>query len=215
MKIKKYIQWIGWLFSYTPIPWSVAFIENVLHHLYTGSLKRHFSQWGSDSVLRYKAKHLRGLKHITVGCNTVIEAGVQLTAWDMYGKETFMPEIIIGHNCIIRENAHITAISSIRIGNNLLTGTNVLITDNSHGTICEKQVELPPAQRPLHSKGPVRIGNNVWLGNNVCVMPGVTIGDGVVIGANSIVTHDIPAYSMAVGVPARVIKQTTGNPPVA
>ena len=50
------------------------------------------------------------------------------------------------------------------------------------------------------------IGNNVWIGRNVCIMPGVTIGDGAVIGANAVVTHDIPAYSVAVGVPAKVIK---------
>ena len=206
MKVKKYIQWIGWLFSYMPIPFVVSY-GNVLHHLYTGSLKRHFSQWGTDSVLRYKAKHLRGLKYISIGCRTVIGAKVQLTAWDLYEKETFKPEIIIGHNCIIRENAHITAINSIRIGNNLLTGTNVLITDNSHGATNREQLELPPARRLLYSKGPVIIGNNVWIGNNVCVMPGVTIGDGVVIGANSIVTHDIPAYCVAAGIPARIIKQ--------
>ncbi len=57
------------------------------------------------------------------------------------------------------------------------------------------------------SKGPVVIGNNVWLGNNVCVMPGVTIGDGAIIGANSVVTHDVPAYAVAAGVPAKIIKQ--------
>lgn len=50
------------------------------------------------------------------------------------------------------------------------------------------------------------IGNNVWIGRNVCIMPGVTIGDGAVIGANAVVTHDIPAYSVAAGVPAKVIK---------
>lgn len=51
------------------------------------------------------------------------------------------------------------------------------------------------------------IGNNVWLGNNVCVMPGVTIGDGAIIGANAVVTHDIPAYAVAAGIPAKVVKQ--------
>lgn len=61
----------------------------------------------------------------------------------------------------------------------------------------------------FHAREPATIGNNVWLGNNVCVMPEVTIGDGAIIGANSVVTHDIPAYCMAAGVPARVIKQMT------
>ena len=209
IKVKNSIQWIGWLSSYLPILAFVTFLENTLHHLYTGNLKRHFSQWGTGSVLRYKAKHLHGLKYVSIGCNTIIDAGVQLTAWDTYREEVFKPEIIIGNNCLIRDNAHITATNSILIGDNLLTGTNVLITDNLHGATCKEQVGIPPLQRPLYSKGPVNIGNNVWLGNNVCIMPGVTIGDGVVIGANSIVTHDVPAYSVAAGIPARVIKQYT------
>lgn len=206
-KIKTYIQQVGWLLSYTQVHLCVACFKDILHHLYTGGLKRRFFQFGNESVLRYKAKHLYGLKYISIGCNTVIDAGVQLTAWGKYDKKTYNPEIIIGDNCIVRENAHITAINSIRIGNNLLTGTNVLITDNSHGTTNRDQMEFPPTQRPLYSKGPVKIGNNVWLGNNVCVMPGVTIGNGVVVGANSVVTHDIPDYCVAVGIPARVVKQ--------
>lgn len=70
-----------------------------------------------------------------------------------------------------------------------------------------KLKSIPYYERSMYSKGPVVIGNNVWLGNNVCVMPGVTIGDGAIIGANSVVTHDIPAYSVAAGIPAKVIKQ--------
>ena len=68
-------------------------------------------------------------------------------------------------------------------------------------------MQIPPLRRELFSKGPVLIKKNVWLGRNVCVMPNVVIGEGAVIGANSVVTHDIPDYSVAVGSPARVIRQ--------
>lgn len=54
--------------------------------------------------------------------------------------------------------------------------------------------------------GPVTIGNDVWIGRRVIIMPGVTIGDGVIIGAGAVVTKDIPNYSLAGGVPAKVIK---------
>ncbi len=93
------------------------------------------------------------------------------------------------------------------IGDYLLTGPNVLITDNSHGyNQTAEELSIAPNQRPLYSKREVHIGNNVWIGQNACILPGVTIGDGVIIAANSVVTHDIPAYSIAAGSPAKVIK---------
>ena len=150
---------------------------------------------------------LKGLKYISIGDGTFITPGVQLTAWDIHNNNRYTPSIVIGNRCEIRENSHITAINSITIGDNLLTGTNVLITDNSHGQSTREHMCIPYYERPMYSKGPVVIGNNVWLGNNVCVMPGVTIGDGAIIGANSVVTHDIPAYSVAAGIPAKVVKQ--------
>ena len=122
------------------------------------------------------------------------------------GEKTF-PEIRIGDNCHIGAMSHITSCNSIIIGKKLLTGTNVLITDNSHGSSKMESLMLHPQKRKLVSKGGVVIGDNVWLGNNVCIMPGVTIGDGVIVGANSVVTKDLPSFSVAVGAPAKVIKQ--------
>ena len=150
---------------------------------------------------------LVGLEYIYVGDRTFIAPNVQLTAWECHNGNHYTPSITIGNHCAIRENCHITAINNITIGDHLLTGTNVLITDNSHGQSTRGHMSLPFTKRPLYSKGPVVIGNNVWLGNNVCVMPGVTIGDGAIIGANSVVTHDIPAFSVAAGIPAKVVKQ--------
>lgn len=57
------------------------------------------------------------------------------------------------------------------------------------------------------SKGPVIIGQNVWVGDKATILPGVTIGDGAVIGANSVVTKDVPPYSIVGGNPAKVLKQ--------
>lgn len=180
--------------------------QKILTHFYTGLYSRRFAQWG-HSTITYPALNLNGLEYVSVGDATVFGKNLQLCAWDSFLDQRFQPHITIGNDCHIRANSHISAINSITIGNHLLTGTNVLITDNSHGETSFEQMGIPPTQRPLFSKGPVKIGNNVWLGNNVCVMPGVTIGDGAIIGANAVVTHDIPAYSVAAGIPARVIKQ--------
>lgn len=207
--ILKYIlEAIGYIISRLfPKDLPVLWRANI-SHIYTGFLRRRFGSFGYNSVIAYKALTLQGLKYIHIGSNAQISKGVQLTVWKGYKESAIgVPEIIVGDNCIIREFCHITAINSIRIGNNLLTGTNVLITDNSHGSNLRKEMDIHPTLRAPHSKGPVVIGDNVWLGNNVCVMPGVTIGDGVIIGANSIVTHDVPSYSIAAGIPVKVIKQ--------
>lgn len=179
---------------------------SITNRLYTFLLRKRFAHWGKGSHIDWRTMKLKGLKYISVGDKTFIAKGVQLTAWDSHNGIHYKPSVTIGNACSIRDNCHITAVNSIRIGDNLLTGTNVLITDNSHGEATREQMDIPPTQRKLFSKGPVIIGNNVWLGNNVCVMPGITIGDGAIIGANSVVTHDIPPYCMAAGVPAKVIK---------
>ena len=108
-------------------------------------------------------------------------------------------------------NCQVSCADRVEIGDGCLFGDNVFVTDNFHGGIsgssARAELDTPPALRRLSSKGAVKIGKNCWLGRNVCVMSGVTIGDGCIIGANAVVTHDIPAYSVAGGVPAKVIKK--------
>lgn len=180
----------------------IGVLKSVLDQFYTGYIKRNFGSFGHSTVM-YRLYTFIGGEYISVGDDTIIEKGVQLTAYKTTDKT---PEIIIGNGCLIRKDSHITATCSVKIGNGLLTGTNVFITDNSHGLTDYESLTLPPRQRPIAFKGPVAIGNNVWLGNNVCVLSGCSIGDGAVVGANSVVTHDIPPYCVATGIPAKVIK---------
>lgn len=100
----------------------------------------------------------------------------------------------------------INCCNEISIGDNFLSGKNVTINDTSHGLIEYTQLKIPPKQRPLVSKGRILIGKNVWVGDNVVILANVTIGDGCIIGAGAVVVSDIPAYSVAVGVPAKVKK---------
>lgn len=149
---------------------------------------------------------LKGMEYISVGKKTRFEKGVILTAWKVPNASNSFPNITIGDNCNINEFNHITACSQITIGDNLLTGRYVYISDNSHGSSKYEELLLHPHKRPLYVKGPVVIGNNVWICEHACVLSGVTIGDGAIIAANAVVTHDVPPYSIAAGVPARVIK---------
>ena len=83
----------------------------------------------------------------------------------------------------------------------------VLITDNAHGFTSLEQLRIAPLARPIIAKGKVIIGNNVWIGDKATVLPGVSIGDGAIIGANSVVTKDVPAFSVVAGNPAKIIKK--------
>lgn len=172
------------------------------NYFYTGYLRHRFARMGR-SIFVWKVQKLRGERFMHIGDGNVFESDLQLTAWKNDVKN---PSLSIGNNCLFRRGCHISVANSLIIGDNLLTGTNVLITDNAHGSSDYEALKLPPTERGIASKGPIVIGKNVWLGNNVCVMPGVTIGEGVIIGANSVVTHDIPVYAIAAGVPAQIIK---------
>ena len=129
-----------------------------------------------------------------------------LTAWNEYQGEHFTPELTIGDNGSFGAFNHITCINKIQIGDNCLTGKWVTISDNNHGTTDFDTLHEAPAIRKLYTKGPVIIGKNVWIGDKATILGGVTIGDGAVIAANSVVTKDVPAYSVVGGNPARVIK---------
>lgn len=155
-----------------------------------------------------KINELRGPDCIEIGKGTVFGKMMVLTAWTNYGTEVFKPEIKIGENCNFGDYIHITAINSIRIGNNVLTGRWVTITDNGHGKTTFEDLKIAPLQRPLYTKGPVAIGDNVWIGDKATILPGVTIGRGCVIAANSVVSKDVPPYCVVGGNPAEILKQT-------
>lgn len=178
----------------------------VMAYFYTGYLRRRFAAWGSKSVIAFKASHLNGLECVRVGDQTEIDKNVCLTAWKHHGTFQYAPRIVIGNNCHIGAGAHITSVNGITIGDNLLTGTNILITDNAHGASERGLLDVHPEHRPLFSKGKVEIGHNVWLGNNVCILPGVTVGNGVIVAANSVVTKSVPDYVVVAGTPARIVK---------
>ena len=177
--------------------------------LYTLWIRNFLGEVGENSSFHYPLRlQGGGSRRIRIGERTSIQAYSVLGAWERYGKvEQYEPVIIIGNDCNIGEFCHITAINKITIGDGLLTGRFVYIGDNAHGGLSLKEADTPPARRHLTSKGEIRIGRNVWIGDKVTILGGVTIGDNVIIGAGSIVTHDIPNNSMAVGMPAKVVKE--------
>jgi acetyltransferase-like isoleucine patch superfamily enzyme len=149
---------------------------------------------------------LLGCKYISIGEKVGIGTRSVITAWDNYEGDTFSPEITIGNNVWIGDESHITVINSVKIGNNVLMGKKITITDNSHGNNTLEEVNTAPNKRQLYSKGPVIIEDNVWIGDKATILPGVHIGYGAVIAANTVVTKDVPTMAIVGGNPARLIK---------
>ena len=112
-----------------------------------------------------------------------------------------------GYNIEIGENFFANVNCVILDGTKVRFGDNVFIAPGCGFYTAGHPLDVEQRNRGLEYALPITVGNNVWIGAQVCVLPGVTIGDNCVIGAGSVVTRDIPANSVAVGNPCRVIRQ--------
>lgn len=151
---------------------------------------------------------LVGAEHISIGDLCFFTEGFYLTAWNKNGKSA---EISIGNHCDFGAYNHITSTNRVIIGDNLLTGKWVTITDNSHGDTTLNMLKLSPSKRPIISRGPVIIGKDVWIGDKATILPGVTIGDGAIIAANAVVVKDVPPYTVVAGVPSKIVRSISGQ----
>jgi acetyltransferase-like isoleucine patch superfamily enzyme len=139
---------------------------------------------------------------LQIGSHTLLEPHVWLTA---PGEA----RIVIGTGTFLNIAVMVASMDLVEIGDHCMFANGCFVTDSSHRF---DDSALPVPWQGFTSKGPTRIGDNVWCGAGVVVTSGVTIGERCVIGANSVVTTDIPAFSVAAGVPARVIRQITYEP---
>lgn len=175
-------------------------------HLFNLYIRKFFKVYGRGGFIDPSLVYM-GLDKVVIGNDFRAGKRLKLRTFDSWGNLRYTPQIIIGDNVNIETDCHISAINKVSIGNNVLMASFVYISDHSHGNVNDMDgVVVAPLERPLYSKGPIIIEDDVWLGEKVSVMPGVHIGRGAIIGANSVVTKDIPAYAVAVGSPAKVIR---------
>lgn len=109
--------------------------------------------------------------------------------------------IAVGKNVFINSGCKFQDQGGIVIDDGALIGHNVVLATLNHSLAVRDRQDLIP--------GPIRIGKNAWIGSNVTILPGVTVGDGAVVAAGAVVTKDVPAYTVAGGVPARVLRPLT------
>ena len=121
-----------------------------------------------------------------------------------YAGKEYAPKITIGDECWIGIRNSFAAIEGIVIGNNVLFAGYVHITDHSHGY---EDIEKPIAEQCLISKGPVVIEDQCWLGFGCEILSGVHIGKHSIVAARSVVTKNVPAYSIVAGNPAQIVKR--------
>ena len=167
---------------------------------------RAFGKFGPGSLILFPVTTIFNEKYIHIGSETMIGEHVALSAGMMPGQVCLTdPVVRIGDRCLIGRGSGIVGHLSIDIGNDVWTGHHVYITDQSHGY---EDVSLPISLQS-QPESPVVIGDGSWLGHGVVVLPGAKIGKHVAVGANSVVTGELPDFCVAVGAPARVIRQYT------
>ena len=161
---------------------------------------------------RYKEYHLscvvRSPLMVTPSCvvlrpNVCVGKQSRIEGVFEYNGLRFSPIIEFGEGCSVEQGLHLTCAHCVRIGRNTAIAAYVTISDIHHPY---ENVDIPIEKQDIEVSEVV-IGDDCKIYNGVVITPGVHIGKHVTIGANAVVTHDIPDYCVAVGVPAKVVKR--------
>ena len=185
------------------IQWAWSLIER--HGAIGPDSKRahRFGAFGAGSMIGFPSTALYNERYIHIGTGTLIGPRVTLSAGVVPGQVMPTdPVVRIGDRCLIGEGSGIVGHLSIEIGDDVWTGHHVYITDQNHGY----EDLTRPISVQVQPERPVSIGDGSWLGHGTVVLPGARIGRHVVIGANSVVTGEIPDFTVAAGAPAKVLR---------
>ena len=162
-----------------------------------------FKEFGKRSIIKHPYR-IWNKNRIEIGSNVFIAENSFFAVSVAVGSQKFNPKVKIGNNVRIGGNLFLTAIDSVIIEDNVIISDRVFIADHDHGY---EDIKIPIINQPLEKKGKVLIKSGSFIGVNAVIMPGVTLGKNSVVGASSVVVKSVPDYSVAVGIPARVIKK--------
>lgn len=165
---------------------------------------RRFGRFGEGSFMAFPVTALFNERYIHVGRETRFGPHVSLSVGMLPGQVPMTdPVITIGDRCLIGRGSGIVGHLSIEIGDDVFTGHHVYVTDQNHGY----EDRMVPIGLQTMPERPVSIGAGSWLGHGSIVLPGARIGRHVVVAAGSVVTGELPDFSVAVGAPARVVRR--------
>jgi acetyltransferase-like isoleucine patch superfamily enzyme len=143
------------------------------------------------SVVLFGSPRIDGTGDVRLGRELLLYPDLQLETQDV-------GQVVVGDRVVLSRGVHLVSFARVEIGEGSMIGEYTSVRDANH--------HFGPGARlrdGSHDAAPIRIGRDVWIGRGVAVLAGVRIGDGAVIGANAVVTHDVAAGAVAVGVPAR------------
>jgi acetyltransferase-like isoleucine patch superfamily enzyme len=187
------------------------FLRSKLYPLLLGGVGRNVS-FGTNVVLRHSHKiFIRD--NVVVDDNCVLDAkgkdnrGIVIGEGVFIGRNTILSckngDILLSDNTNIGFNCEIVSANYVKVGKNVLMAAYTYIIDGDHDF---ERIDIPIVDQGRHARG-IDIEDNVWLGAGVKVLDGVTVGRDSIIGTSAVVTADIPEYSIAAGIPAKILRK--------
>jgi acetyltransferase-like isoleucine patch superfamily enzyme len=173
-----------------------------LMHCMLFNKKDKYKKYGQGVIIE-KSARISNAQCIGIGNNVTIGFSTRIEPITQWKNRKYRPNIIIGDGVNIEQCCHITCANEVIIGSGTSILPFVMITDISHDY---ENINIPPNQQGITVKKTI-IGKMCSIGTGARIMPGVTIGKHCVIGANSVITKDVPDYSVVVGIPGKIIKQ--------
>lgn len=165
---------------------------------------RRFGHFGDGSIIGFPIATLMGEQSIWIGDGVCVGPYCSLSAGIGPGQVLLRdPTLRIGDRSVVGRACTLAAHFEVVIGDGVWLAPQVFVTDQGHGW---EELNVPIG-RQLGEAQPVAIGDGSWLGHGVIVLPGVTIGEHVAVGAGAIVTTDLPDRCVAVGAPARPVRE--------
>lgn len=143
-------------------------------------------------------------KYLIIKDEVRIGNDARLSFYDDFNGEKLKPKLVIGKKTYIGNHFTVLIADEVVIGEEVLIASYVMISSENHSI--DPESDLNYGKQSLSTK-PVIIEDGVWIGEKVSILPGVKIGEKSIIGTGSVVTSNIPSYSIAVGSPAKVIKK--------
>jgi len=176
--------------------------------LFSLCIGRGFAAFGAGTLLELPVR-LGGVESMSIGSDVFVGANSWLQVLE---PRTGVVSLEIGDGTSMAGNCVLSAAAGVRLGRRVLLARNVYVSDHLHAYDDPTRAVM---DQGIEGIAPVEIGDGAWLAQNVVVSPGVRIGRGAVIGANSVVRSDVPDFAVAVGAPARVVRQFASADEVA